>query len=81
MAATDGAQTGTRDPEQIQRDIERTRAELAATVAAVAEKTDVKTQARRRVDDAKARARDNRVPLAVGGAVALLALLVWMIKR
>ena len=39
MAETNGArssQTAPRDPEQIERDIARTRAELAATVAAAA---------------------------------------------
>jgi Protein of unknown function (DUF3618) len=81
MAETNGAQAGTRDPEQIQRDIERTRAELAATVAAVAEKADVKTQAKRRVDETKARVEQNPVPLAIGGAVVLTALIVWVVRR
>jgi hypothetical protein len=82
---------GTRDPEQIQRDIERTREELAQTVAAVAEKADVKGQAARKVDQTKARvderreaavsaARRNPAPLAIGGALAL-ALIVWLIRR
>lgn len=81
MAETNGAPAGTRDPEQIQRDIERTRAELAATVAAVAEKADVKTQAKRRVDETKARVEQNRVPLAIGGGVVLTALIVWVVRR
>ena len=54
---------GTRSPEEIQRDIEETREELADTVAAVAEKADVQTQAKRKVDETKAKARAK-----VGGA-------------
>jgi ElaB/YqjD/DUF883 family membrane-anchored ribosome-binding protein len=46
-----------RSPEEIREEIERTRAEVGDTVAALAEKTDVKTQARRRIDDLKANAR------------------------
>jgi ElaB/YqjD/DUF883 family membrane-anchored ribosome-binding protein len=38
-----------RDPEQIKQDIEQTREELGDTVAAVAEKADVKKQARSKV--------------------------------
>ena len=81
MAETNGAPAGTRDPEQIQREIERTRAELAATVAAVAEKADVKTQAKRRVEETQARVGEHRVPLAIGGGVVLVAVLVWAIRR
>jgi ElaB/YqjD/DUF883 family membrane-anchored ribosome-binding protein len=77
---SNGASSATRDPEQIQRDIERTREELAATVAAVAEKADVKRQAKRRVDETKSRVQDNPAPLAIGAA-AVLALIVWLIRR
>lgn len=42
-----------RTPEQIQAEIEATREQLGDTVAAVAEKADVKNQARQRVDEAK----------------------------
>jgi ElaB/YqjD/DUF883 family membrane-anchored ribosome-binding protein len=44
---------GTRDPREIQQDIEETRAELGETVAAVAEKTDVKKQAQAKADELK----------------------------
>ena len=54
---------GPRDPEQIQRDIEATREELADTVSAVAEKADVKAQAKRKVDETKEKAKAK-----VGGA-------------
>jgi uncharacterized protein DUF3618 len=43
-----------RTPEQVREDIERTRAELGDTVAELAAKTDIKGQAHRAVDNAKA---------------------------
>jgi hypothetical protein len=43
-----------RTPEQVREEIERTRAELGDTVAELAAKTDVKAQAHRAVDNAKA---------------------------
>jgi ElaB/YqjD/DUF883 family membrane-anchored ribosome-binding protein len=100
-----------RTPEQIQADIERTRREMGDTVAAVAEKADVKTQAKTKIQDARARltgkkdevlsrtreaapdsagegadkvarvARDNRRPLAIGGAVLAAFLLGRMSGR
>lgn len=45
---------GQRTPEQVRDEIEQTRAELGDTVAALAEKTDVKAQAKRVVQDTKA---------------------------
>ena len=47
-----------RSPEEIEADIERTRRDLGDTVAAVAEKADVKTQAKLKVDEAKARVKE-----------------------
>jgi ElaB/YqjD/DUF883 family membrane-anchored ribosome-binding protein len=43
-----------REPEEIRRNIEATRAELGDTVEALAEKTDVKQQAKDRIDDRRA---------------------------
>lgn len=43
-----------RTPEQVREEIEQTRAELGETVAELAAKTDVKAQAHRAVDNAKA---------------------------
>jgi hypothetical protein len=43
-----------RTPEQVREEIEQTRAELGDTVAELAAKTDVKAQAHRAVDNAKA---------------------------
>ena len=50
-----GADDGPREPEEIRRDIEETRRDLGDTVAAVAEKADVKAQAKAKVDDVKGR--------------------------
>ena len=47
------ADQGPRDPDEIRREIEQTREELGETVAAVAEKADVKAQAKAKVDDVK----------------------------
>lgn len=47
-----------RDPDQIQQQIEETRAELGDTVEALAEKADVKAQAKRKVRETKASVAD-----------------------
>jgi UTP:GlnB (protein PII) uridylyltransferase len=69
-----------RTPEQVREDIERTRAEMGDTVAQLAAKTDIKAQAHRAVDTAKAtvaskasgpvvsRAQDHRLALIAVGA-------------
>lgn len=51
--ADTGVEQGERTPEQIQAEVDETREQLGDTVAAVADKADVKGQARRRVDEAK----------------------------
>lgn len=48
------AVTSAQDPEQIQREIERTREELGDTVEALAQKTDVKAQANQKIDKTRA---------------------------
>ena len=58
-------------PEDIRREIERTRRELGETVDALSQKADVKQ-----------RASDNRVPLvAVAGGVVALWLLLRLVRR
>jgi Protein of unknown function (DUF3618) len=47
-------EAGERTPEQVQAEIEETRAELGETVEALVAKTDVKGQAKQAVTDAKA---------------------------
>jgi hypothetical protein len=58
--AANGSATGTEEksPEVIREEIGETREELGDTVAAVAEKTDVKKQAKAKVDDVKAKAKE-----------------------
>jgi hypothetical protein len=66
-------------PEQIQADIERARGELGETVAALADKTDVKKHAKEKSEELKgqasSKARENAVPLAIAGALIVLFLL------
>ncbi len=52
--ASSTAVTDNTDPEQIREEIESTREELGDTVAALSAKTDVKAQAKRKVDETKA---------------------------
>jgi ElaB/YqjD/DUF883 family membrane-anchored ribosome-binding protein len=54
--ATD--ETSSRDPAEIRVEIEESREELGETVAAVAEKTDVKKQAQAKADELKSQAGD-----------------------
>jgi ElaB/YqjD/DUF883 family membrane-anchored ribosome-binding protein len=90
-AQTANAERGARDPAEIREEIEDTREELGETVAAVAEKTDVKKQAQAKKDElrgraaekaseAKATAQENPVPLAIGGAFVaglVLGRMLW----
>jgi hypothetical protein len=75
----------TPDPEQVEVEIEETRADMGDTVAALADKADLKKQAKRKADEAKDRAQeripdpilDNPVPVAAAaiGVVVVLLLL------
>ena len=47
------ADAGAQDPRELRREIEHTREELGDTVAALAEKADVKAQARHKADEVK----------------------------
>ena len=62
--ADSSTQQQTRDPEEIRQNIEQTRAELGETVEALAHKTDVKAQAKAKVDDVKDRIGDKRTETA-----------------
>jgi uncharacterized protein DUF3618 len=55
-SSTAASTTDSREPDEIREDIEQTREELGDTVAAVAEKTDVKQQARAKADELKGQA-------------------------
>jgi ElaB/YqjD/DUF883 family membrane-anchored ribosome-binding protein len=67
-----------KSPEQIRKEIAETRADLGDTVEALSGKTDVKGQAKAKVDSASHSAKENPVPIAV--AVVLgLGLIVGLI--
>jgi hypothetical protein len=53
-----GSDEGTRSPEEIRADIEQTRTEVGDTVEALAAKTDVKAQAKAKVEDVKGSVRE-----------------------
>lgn len=58
-ATTDqGSDQGSRSPEEIRADIEQTRVEVGDTVEALAAKTDVKAQAKAKVEDIKGNVRE-----------------------
>jgi hypothetical protein len=69
-------ETKQKEPEEIRREIQQTRAELGDTVEALAAKTDVKGQAKHKVAEAKRNASvrtasEHPVPVAItGGFVA-----------
>jgi hypothetical protein len=75
----------TSDPERIEAEIEETREDLGDTVAALADKADVKKQARIKADEARNRAQERipdpildnpvRVAAAAIGVVVVLLLL------
>ena len=69
-------------PEEIRREIERTRSELGDTVEALSHKADVKEQARQKKAEVQERVKSNPTPLlVVGGAVALLILVRMLRSR
>ena len=70
-------------PEEIRREIERTRQELGDTVDALSHKTNVKEQARIKKDEVQERVTANPTPLVagIGGALVLLLLLRVLRKR
>jgi len=62
-AAGNPAQPGGRSVEQIERDIEVTRADMGDTVEALADKTDVKAQAQEKVTAAKTKVTETKEDL------------------
>ena len=73
----------TRSPEEIRADIEQTREEVGDTVEALTAKTDVKAQARERIEEIKGtvrakvvdKVRANPAPVALGAAVVVAFLI------
>lgn len=71
-----------RTPEQIQREIDQTREELAGTVAAVVERLNLKRRARERAHRSTEAARDRALPVAVGAvAITATAVVAWVVIR
>jgi hypothetical protein len=63
VSASVGGQAGAETPEQLRREIEETRQELGDTVAALADKTDVKSRAREKVAEVRRTVTDKRAEL------------------
>jgi hypothetical protein len=73
----------TQTPEELRREIERTRRELGETVDALSHKADVKEQARIKKAEVRQQVSDNPFPLAAvaGGIVAFVILMRLIRKR
>jgi Protein of unknown function (DUF3618) len=83
----ESTQAETKEPDQIREEIEDTREELGDTVEALAAKSDVRAQARQKLQEASAAAKRELAELpetikrnpgpaaAAGGAVALVMLI------
>ena len=90
---SDTPTTQQQTPEELRREIERTRQELGETVDALSHKADVKEQARIKKEEVRGQARakkdevrkqvsENPVPLvAVAGGVVALWLLLRFVRR
>ena len=80
MSETPSTQQQT--PEELRREIERTRHERGETVDALSHKADVKEQARIKKDEVRQQVSENPVPLAaVAGGVVALWLLLRLVRR
>jgi ElaB/YqjD/DUF883 family membrane-anchored ribosome-binding protein len=78
---TGANQPETKAPEELREEIEETREEVGDTVAALAEKSDVKAQARKKAEATKQQVLQNPTPVAVAGGVLALMLLARLIRR
>jgi hypothetical protein len=79
----------TPEPEQVEAEIEGTREDMGETVAALADKADLKKQAKLKADEAKDRAQeripdpilDNPVPVAAAAIGVVVVLLLLRRRR
>lgn len=69
------------DREQLERQIEETRAELADTVEALAYKADVKARAQDRLTELREDPRAARFGAVGAAALVGVGLLVWLVRR
>jgi ElaB/YqjD/DUF883 family membrane-anchored ribosome-binding protein len=69
-------------PEELRREIERTRRELGETVDAMSHKADVKEQARLRKEEVRQQVSENPFPVvAVAGGIVAFVILLRLIRR
>jgi ElaB/YqjD/DUF883 family membrane-anchored ribosome-binding protein len=69
-------------PEELRREIERTRRELGETVDALSHKADVKEQARLKKEEVRQQVGENPFPVvAVAGGIVALVILMRLIRR
>jgi hypothetical protein len=75
MASERSTEAKSKAPEEIQAEIETTREELGDTVGAIADKADISKQAKRKVDDTKAKmaAKKEAISGKVGDTKAKVA--------
>ena len=76
-----GAEERTRSPRQIEADIEATRKQLADTVEALAEKTDVKAQAKAKAEAASTKSGGTTGPCSTRSPGPGLGLGTVLLKR
>ncbi len=69
------------EPDQLREEIAETRQELGDTVEALAAKTDVKAQAKQKVEEGKTAVSRNPAPLIAAGAATLSAAGAWLIIK
>jgi ElaB/YqjD/DUF883 family membrane-anchored ribosome-binding protein len=69
-------------PEELRREIERTRRELGETVDALSHKADVKEQARLKKEEVRQQVSENPFPVvAVAGGIVAFVILLRLIRR
>ena len=69
-------------PEELRREIERTRRELGETVDALSHKTDVKEQARLKKEEVREQVSENPFPVvAVAGGIVALVIVLRLVRR